>query len=250
LEKIKVGIVNYLNAKPLVYGIERAAIMDRIELVQEYPAAVARMLAEGSIDIGLAPVALLHRMPHFRLVTDYCIGCNGPIASVCLFSEVPIEEVTEVLLDYQSRTSVALAKILLREYWQLQPVLTDTRDDFRARIKGNTAAVLIGDRALQQRHISPYIYDLGEAWKAHTGLPFMFAGWISNKELPADFIAAFNEANRDGLNYIDTVAGMYPFPHFDLQQYYTKYVDYIVDAEKKKAVELFLQKINNKVVIK
>jgi chorismate dehydratase len=249
LEKIKVGIVNYLNTRPLLYGIQQSPVMDRIELVQDYPAQIARMLAAGTIDLGLVPVTVLQNLPEHYIETDYCIGCDGAVASVCLFSEVPLEDVKEVLLDYQSRTSVALARILLREYWNIDPVLTDTKSDFRAAIKGTTAGVVIGDRALEQRKNSPFIYDLGEAWKKHTGLPFVFAAWISNKKLNVEFIEAFNKANKEGLGYIDTVVKQNPGEIFDLQKYYTQYISYHLDAEKKKALKLFLDKLAIRVAV-
>jgi chorismate dehydratase len=217
--------------------------MDRIELVQDYPAQVARLLGAGAIDMGLVPVTVLQHLPEHYIVTDYCIGCNGPVASVCLFSEVPIGQVKEVLLDYQSRTSVSLAKILLRDHWKINPVLSDTSSDFRAAIRGTTAGVVIGDRALEQRKNSTYIYDLGEAWKSHTGLPFVFAAWISNKKLPDEFVAAFNTANLSGLNHIDEVVKENPNSVFDLKEYYTKYIHYRLDAEKRKALQLFLDKL-------
>jgi chorismate dehydratase len=217
--------------------------MDRILLVQDYPAQVARLLGSGAVDMGLVPVTVLQHLPEHYIVTDYCIGCNGAVASVCLFSEVPIEQVKEVLLDYQSRTSVSLAKLLLREYWKINPVLIDTSSDFRSSIKGTTAGVVIGDRALEQRRHSPYIYDLGEAWKAHTGLPFVFAAWISNKKLPAEFVAEFNAANQSGLNHINEVVEENPNTVFDLKEYYTKYISYRLDAEKRKALQLFLDKL-------
>lgn len=217
--------------------------MEQIELVQDYPAQVARMLTAGTIDIGLVPVTVLQHLPEHYLVSDYCIGCDGPVASVCLFSEQPITSIKEVLLDYQSRTSVSLAKILLREHWKISPKLTDTNSDFRASIKGTTAGIVIGDRALEQRKISPYIYDLGEAWKNFTGLPFVFAAWISNKKLPAGFESAFNEANRSGLDNIDKVVAENANSVFDLKQYYTQNISYVLDAGKKQALQLFLSKL-------
>lgn len=249
MDKIKVGIVNYLNTKPLLYGIRSAKVIDRIELIEDYPSEVARLLMEGKVDLGLVPVTVLRHLPEYHIVTDYCIGCNGPVASVCLFSEVPIGQVKTVLLDYQSRTSVALAKILLREYWQISPELIDTNSDFRASIKGTTAGVVIGDRALAQRKISPFIYDLGEAWYDHTGLPFVFAAWVSNKKLPRDFINAFSEANKEGLTKIEEVVSENPNEIFDLKEYYTRYISYNLDAEKKKALQLFLQKFGVEVVV-
>lgn len=249
MEKIKVGIVNYLNTRPLLYGIERSQIVQQIELVQDYPAQVAGMLMDGSIDLGLVPVTVLQHLPEHYIVTDYCIGCNGPVASVCLFSEQPVEQIKEVLLDYQSRTSVALVKILLREYWNINPQLTNTSSDFRSSIKGSTAGVVIGDRALEQRKKSRHIYDLGEAWKMHTGLPFVFAAWISNKKLDPYFVEAFNEANKEGISKIDEVVKENPRGMFDLKKYYTQYISYSLDEDKKKALQHFLRKLDIEVAV-
>jgi chorismate dehydratase len=247
LEKIKVGIVNYLNTKPLVYGIQRSAVTDRLILVEDYPANVARMLVEGSIDVGLVPVAVIPHLQEHHIISDYCIGCTGPVASVAIFSEVPIHDIQTVLLDYQSRSSVALAKVLMREYWKIHPQLTDTRSDYRSLIKGTTAGVVIGDRALEQRKKSPYIYDLGEAWIEYTGLHFVFAAWVSNKPLPDDFISEFNAANKLGLQHIDDVVAENPFPIFDLHQYYTKHISYQLTPEKRQGLEKFLSFLTAKV---
>lgn len=243
LEKIKVGIVNYLNTKPLIYGLQQSPVMNDIELIGDYPANIARLLLEDKIDMGLVPVAVIPRLQEYHINTDWCIGCDGPVASVCLFSEVPVEQIETVLLDYQSRTSVALAKILLRDHWKIQPRLIDTKTDFRGEIKGATAGVVIGDRALEQRNKSAYVYDLGQAWKEMTGLPFVFAAWVSNKKLPADFIASFNEANQAGVNCIPSVVATTPYPTFDLHAYYTRYISYQLDASKRKALKLFLAKL-------
>lgn len=247
MEKIKVGIVNYLNTKPLVYGIQHSAVTDRLILVEDYPANVARMLVEGSIDVGLVPVAVIPHLKEHHIISDYCIGCTGPVASVAIFSEVPIHEIQTVLLDYQSRSSVALAKVLMREYWQIHPQLSDTKSDYRSLIKGTTAGVVIGDRALQQRKTSKYIYDLGEAWIEYTGLHFVFAAWVSNKPLPEDFINEFNAANKLGLQHIDEVVAENPFPYFDLHQYYTKHISYELTPEKRKGLEKFLSFLTAKV---
>lgn len=219
--------------------------METIELIYDYPAEIARKLQEGEIDMGLVPVTILPQLPENYIYTDYCIGCNGAVASVCLFSEVPLEKVERVLLDYQSRTSVALARILISEHWKIEAKLIDTKSDFRGDIRGTTAAVVIGDRALQQRKISPYIYDLGEAWKNFTGLPFVFANWIANKKLPDGFIAAFDAANKSGLLHIDKVVAETPYDVFDLKEYYTKYVDYNYDYGKMQGKEIFLRLVKD-----
>jgi chorismate dehydratase len=238
--KIRVGAVSYLNTKPLLYGIERAPVSREIELIIDYPASIANMLLNDEIDMGLVPVAIIPLMNEAHINGDYCIASNGNVASVCLFSETPIEGVERVLLDYQSRTSVQLARILMKEYWRISPELVDAGKDFRQHIKGTTAGVVIGDRALEQRKISPYVYDLAEAWKGFTGLPFVFAAWISNKRLDPRFIMAFDEANRQGILHIDDVVAENPYPLFDLHEYFTKHLDYRLDALKRKGLEKFL----------
>jgi len=244
LEKIKVGAVSYLNTKPLLYGIKRSEeLMQQVELVEAYPAQIAAMLVDETIDMGLAPVAVIRRLKEWHIVSDYCIGADGDVASVCLFSEVLIDKVEKVLLDYQSRTSVMLAKILLKEYWKVQPELIDAGKDFRKHIKGNTAGVIIGDRALEQRKQSAYIYDLGEAWKKLTGLPFVFAAWISNKKLSDVFVDEFNIANGIGLHNIDAVLKELNYDVFDLHDYYTRYIQYDLDAAKKEGMDLFIKKL-------
>jgi chorismate dehydratase len=242
-KKVRVGAVSYLNTKPLIYGFEHGLMKDEIELINDYPARIAAMLLNDEIDVGLVPVAIVPEMKEWHIISDYCIGADGAVASVCLFSETPLENVEKVLLDYQSRTSVALAKVLLREYWKISPELIDAKEDFRDHINGTTAGLVIGDRALRQRKISPYIYDLASAWKAHTGLPFIFAAWFSNKTLDPDFITSFNNANKLGLDNIDEVVRLNPFEVFDLKKYYTDCIDYNLDKRKQQGMDLFLNKL-------
>ena len=160
---------------------------------------------KDEIDVGLVPVAIIPEMKEYYIISDYCIGCDGEVASVCLFSEVPLDKIEKVLLDYQSRTSVELLKILIKEHWKINPVFEETSGEYQSKISGTTAALVIGDRALEQRKISPYIYDLGLEWKKFTGLPFVFAAWVSNKKLDKKFIDDFNEANAFGLHRINEV---------------------------------------------
>jgi chorismate dehydratase len=242
LKKIKVGAVSYLNTKPLLYGIRRSAeLMEMIELVEDYPAKIAAMLIEGTIDVGLAPVAVIPKLNEWHIVSDYCIGANGDVASVCLFSEVPIDKIEKVLLDYQSRTSVNLCKVLLKHYWKINPVIEEAKENYISEIKGTTAGVVIGDRALNQRKISPFIYDLAGSWKAMTGLPFVFATWIANKELPPAFTALFNQANGLGLAHLDEVIAENPYPVYDLKKYYSTNISYNLNDQKKEGMNMFLE---------
>ncbi|HTS45812.1 MAG TPA: menaquinone biosynthesis protein [Puia sp.] len=243
--KIRVGAVSYLNTKPLLYGIEQSDIIHRIELKIDYPSRIADMLLSNTIDIGLVPVSIIPLMREYYINTNYCIGCNGPVGSVCLFSEVPLGKIRKVLLDYQSRTSVELAKILFKEYWKIHPELIDAGEDFRKDIRENVAGVIIGDRALEQRVKSTYKYDLGEAWKNLTGLPFVFAAWISNKKLDDSFITQFNEANSIGAQNINEVLKQINYSVFDLHEYYTRFIRYDLDDAKRKGMDLFLKKLRS-----
>jgi chorismate dehydratase len=242
--KIRVGAVNYLNTKPLIYGFENGMMSEKVILEINYPSKIASMLLEDAIDIGLVPVAVIPEMKEHYIISDYCIGCDGEVASVCLFSEVPLQEIETILLDYQSRSSVDLLKILLKDHWHISPRLEETEGEYQYRISGNTAALIIGDRALAQRKISPYIYDLGMEWKNFTGLPFVFAAWVSNKKLDEIFISEFNEANSFGLGKINEIIKNCPFSTFNLTDYYSKYIQFELDPGKLKGLELFISKIS------
>ncbi len=220
--------------------MERCSIADKIELVPDYPSNLARALQQQRIDIGLVPVAVIPSLVNWSLIGDYCIGTDGEVASVAIFSEQPIEQVKRVVLDYQSRTSVALAKILLKEYWKVDVEFVQGNEDFIHSIDGATAAVVIGDRALKLRANSSYIYDLGEAWKSLTGQSFVFAAWIANRPFDQQFIHEFNQANGYGLSHLDEVVSHNNFPDFDLKKYYTQHISYNFDASKKVGMQLFL----------
>src|SRR5215467_8843515 len=117
--KIKIAAVTYLNTKPFVYGIHQSGLSKEVELILDYPAGIAEELQNGNADVALLPVAVIPEIQNAEIVTDYCIGCDGTVSSVCLYSDVPIEEAKEIFFDYQSRTSVELAKILLNDFWKL-----------------------------------------------------------------------------------------------------------------------------------
>lgn len=244
--KIKVGVVNYLNTKPLVYGLQLPPISEQIELIGDYPARLVDMLVNDEIDVGLIPVASIPQLPACNIIGNYCIGTEGEIASVALFSEVPMHEIKKVYLDYQSRSSVALLKWLMKEYWGINPEIVQATDDsYRKEIKGTTAGLVIGDRALEQRKISTFIYDLGSEWRSITGLPFVFAAWVSIKQLPDDFIQLFDEANAMGLQHIDEIVAANPFDLFDLKKYYTLHLSYQLDERKQRGMSHFLKVINH-----
>ena len=241
-KKIRVGAVSYLNTKPLLYGLQHHAVYESIELIEDYPANLAKALQDNTIDIGLVPVAVIPKLPEAHIISDYCIGATGLVASVCIFSKVPMEQIQTLYLDYQSKTSVNLARVLLKNYWKKEVQLVEAPTNFIDLIDGTNAAVIIGDRALEKYISYPCRYDLAEAWISYTAKPFVFATWVSNKQLDPNFIASFNEANKYGLAHInEVIQTLEPSSiGYNLHDYFTKNISYTLDASKKEGMAQFL----------
>lgn len=219
--------------------------MADIELVKAYPAKIAQDLIEGTIDMGLVPVAVIPLLKEAHLVSNYCIGAEGDVASVCIFSQVPMDQIQKVYLDYQSRTSVQLARILLQQFWNKEVEFIKAEEGYINQIAGSTAGVIIGDRALAARSQFSFIYDLAGAWIQHTGKPFVFATWIANKPIPAAFMEAFDKANEYGLTHLQEVINLIPVSEqvYDLNTYYTQNISYHFTPEKKAGMKLFLESL-------
>ncbi len=239
LDKIRVGAVSYLNTKPFLWGLQKSGIMDQIELTIDYPSNIAKGLQVGKLDMGLVPVAVIPLLKEYYFVGDYGIACDGEVASVALFSDVPVHAIERVFLDYQSRTSVALLRILLKQYWNVEPELIDAKDDFEGQIQGSAAGLVIGDRALELRNKKPFVYDLGAAWKAMTGLPFVFAAWVSRKPLPVGFVADFSLACETGVAQLEIIEKEYQSLNFNLYEYYTRNIHFFLDEQKKRGMKKF-----------
>lgn len=234
------GAVSYLNTKPLIYGFEKGMMKEEVELVMDYPSRIASMLLNDEIDIGLVPVAILPALKEYHIISNYCIACDGEVASVCLFSEVPFNEIETILLDYQSKTSVALLKILLKDHWNIQPKLVDTSSGYELSIEGTTAGLVIGDRALEQRNKSKYCYDLGLAWKELTGLPFVFAVWVSNKPMDEQFIEKFNMTNSYGLDNLEGIVASLYYNLYDLNNYFRTNLKFILTDKYQQVIQKIL----------
>ena len=236
-------MVSYLNTRPLLLGMEQSPFKERIELMKAYPAQIAQALLDDTIDIGLVPVAVMPLLKLPQLVSKYVIGTEGEVASVALFSQVPMDQIEKVYLDYQSRTSVALAKILFKQFWKKEVEFLNATEGYINQIHGNTAGIIIGDRALVNLDKFEHIYDLGLAWKAYSGLPFVFAAWVANKPIPLEFMEAFDAANGYGLSHLEDVIALIPANEqvYDLHKYYTENISYELTPEKKAGLDKFLE---------
>ena len=242
-KKWRIGAVSYLNTRPLLLGMEQSPFKERIDLVKSYPAQIAQDLLDDTIDIGLIPVAIMPLISNPQIVSKYVIGTEGEVASVALFSQVPMDQIEKVYLDYQSRTSVALAKILFKQHWKKEVEFLIATEGYINEISGTTAGIIIGDRALASLNRFEHIYDLGLAWKAHTGLPFVFAAWVANKPIPSEFMEAFDAANGYGLKHLNEVISLIPANEqvYDLHKYYTENISYELTPEKREGLEKFLE---------
>lgn len=246
MDKINVTAVSYLNTKPFLFGLIAKNWDSNLNIELDIPAACAQKLIEGSADIGLVPVATLLQQSNLNVISDYCIGSDGPVRTVSLFAEKPVEELKRIYLDFHSKTSVELLKVLLRDYWKLSPELIPASPGFIDQIGGDTGALVIGDRAISLNQRFEYIYDLSEEWKNWKGLPFVFAVWVSRIDLTDQFLTTFNEALSKGVDEIDRLIYLMPPTQagFDLKTYFTKYISYELDDAKKQALHTFLQAVH------
>jgi chorismate dehydratase len=203
---IRVGAVNYLNAKPLVEGLPDLA--PRIDLTFDLPSRLADQMAAGDLDVGLIPVIEYFRAGDYSVIPDIAIGSRGPVLSVTLFSRVPWTGIRTVALDEGSRTSAALAEILLRTRYGVHPDLSPLPIDTPADDLDTDAVLLIGDKAM--RACLPgyeYAYDLGAEWADWTGLPFVYAVWAVRPGVDLGATeAAFHQAKRLGLSRAGQIA--------------------------------------------
>ena len=204
--RIRVGAVNYLNTKPLVYGLEKAA--DQIDLSFDLPSRLADQLAAGQLDVALIPSIEMFQNPAYSVVSNACIACRGPVLSVKLFSRVPMREIRSLALDEGSRTSVALVRILLQQRFGITPELEPLPIGDGVECTGADAVLLIGDRAI---HPLPgrfeEIWDLGDEWCRWAELPFVFAMWTARPGVElGDLDELLSQARDEGLARLPEIA--------------------------------------------
>lgn len=246
MEKIRISAVKYANTYPFIYGLTESGFDEKVILETDHPADCAAKLISGKVDIGLVPVATLPLLPEYHIISEYCIGANGNVRTVMLLSNCPFNNIETVFLDYRSRSSVNLTKVLAKHYWNSEFRWMNTSKGFDFRnIKKNEAVVLIGDQCFEYEKSFSYKIDLALEWKNFSGLPFVFACWTANKIIDQEFIAEFNKALSLGVENIDAVVQKYGktgvISGNDLSTYLKENIDYDLDDDKKKAMKLFLE---------
>ncbi len=238
---MRLTAVSYLNTKPFIYGLFRSDLAEMIDLSLDIPSVCAQKLLTGEADIALAPVAIIPQLPEAYLISDYCIGATGAVKTVCVFSQVPLNQIKKLYLDFHSRTSVALVQILCQKFWNIRPEFIPASDGFEDLIGGETAGLIIGDRAIGREKQFKFTYDLGEAWTSWTGLPFVFAAWISTKPLHPEIAKRFNAALKIGLDHLPELLKILPgIPNFDTEKYFKENISYELDEAKWLGLNRFL----------
>lgn len=207
---IRLGAVSYLNARPLVYGLDRRS--DRFSVRFDVPSKCATLLHEQQIDLGLIPSIEYLNGPGYRIVPGVAIASDGPVASVALFTTRPATAIRSVALDSGSRTSVALLRILCAERFDIEPRSVTLEPDLPSMLKRADAALVIGDAALFADHQALGLekIDLGAEWTTMTSLPFVWAFWAGRAGVvtPED-ASALVEARDAGVKNADDVARQY-----------------------------------------
>ena len=249
MKKLRISAIRYANTFPLNFGLRESGIEKFASIDIDHPAECARKLKENIADIGLVPVAEIRNIKNSRIISKYCIGTNSPVRTVLLVSNSPFGDIDTIFLDYRSRTSVKLSRILAAEKWKREFIWKSTDEYFNFKdLPAGAALVIIGDQCFELEDHYRYKTDLATEWKELTGLPFVFACWVANKELDSDFIKEFDKALEFGINNIDRAIGNYEkystMPANVLKTYLTENIDYDFNKEKKQAMDTFFAYID------
>ena len=243
---LNISIVSYLNSIPFVSALENTEFSFNINLSKDIPADCAAKLIDGTVDIGLIPVAVLPKIKNAQIISDFCIGSEGEVATVLLLSDSPINEIKDVYLDTHSRTSVELVKILFRDFWKVVPEYKSLNYSKEFVLPQNSAMLLIGDKVFGTEKKYEYSYDLGAAWTEFTGLPFTYACLVSNKHIPESIISELNDAFAISISSLSEIVNQFDTDIINKEElitYLETKIDFNLNAKKSKAIDLFLSLI-------
>lgn len=240
---LRISAVSYLNTYPFVYGLKESGILKDFSLSLDVPSLCAEKLATGRADVALVPAGALPAIGTYHILAPYCIGAVGEVKTVLLLSQVPLGRIREVHLDFDSRTSVELVRVLAKHHWNIIPRWTRLQAGDAEGMKGFESLVAIGDKTFEIRDQYRYSWDLAKEWHDMTGLPFVFALWVSTREIPAEMAGELSNAlgfgvshRRESLEYFrDRLpAGI------DCLEYLEKNISFELDDNKLKGLNLFL----------
>jgi chorismate dehydratase len=246
MNSLKISAVSYLNTIPFVYGILKSGHLENFRLDLDVPSVCAERLKKGEVDAALVPVGAIPDFDNPFIVSEFCIGAVGKVKTVLLLSQKPLEQIDNIYLDYDSKTSVKLVKILAEHHWKISPQWSNLNPGQSDHPVQLASLVAIGDKTFELVKDYKYVYDLAEEWIRFTGLPFVFAVWLSKKQLPAIFIDQLNEALLFGLQHkaesLEYFKDKLPSCD-DCLSYLENNISFQFDEEKKKGMQLYLRYI-------
>lgn len=244
---LRIGIVDFLNSRPLAWGFLRGDLTDQAEVSYHAPAVVADRMQAGELDVGLLPSIELLRIQGSSLVPGPCVAATREVRSVLLVLRKPIEDVGRLTLDINSRTSVALVQILLHDLWGVQPELVVRPPAMAGVEAGFDGALLIGDPALQIDREAYQIVDLAAAWRQLTGHPFVFAAWATRRGVfPEDVAPLLRRSLAIGLEDLDAIVQRavldLGLPAATLREYLTRNLHFEMGPDERRGLEDFWQR--------
>jgi chorismate dehydratase len=244
--KIRISAVKYANTYPFMYGLAESGFDKKVILQTDHPADCAAKLISDKVDIGLIPVAALPLLKEYQIISDYCIGANKNVRTVLLLSNCHFDDIKTIYLDYRSRSSINLTKVLAKNSWKKDFKWVNTSKGFDfLNIGLDEGVVLIGDQCFEYENSFRNKVDLALEWEKFSGLPFVFACWTANKYIDNEFIAEFNEALKLGVSNIDAVVEKFGqsgvINGIVLKNYLEENIDYDFNEDKKKGLKLFLE---------
>jgi len=242
---VRLGAVGYLNARPLTWALDRAP--ERWHIRYDVPAVCSALLHSREVDLGLVPSFDFLGGENYRLVPGVGIGSYGPVASVALFSRVPLGDIRQIALDASSRTSVALLKVLCHHWFHITPEFVSYGPDIEDMTRVNDAALLIGDPALQANYeaLGLLKIDLGAEWTEMTSLPFVYAAWTgrTGAASPSD-VGLLQDAQEEGRRSLGAIASEYArgdaIRAEQAATYLRDNVKYGISADDARGLQMFL----------
>lgn len=241
---MRIGTVSYTNAYPLIEYLP--LVYPEAEIISVVPSKLGKLMKQGDVDIALLSSIEILRNPEYRHLPEISISSDGAVGSVLLFSKIPVQDIKTVALDQSSLTSIALIKILFSEHWKIAPKYVSFTPPVEKGVELADAALAIGDAGLMAEKQYPYCYDLGAEWKAMTGLPFVFALWITQQDVALEqCLPYFLDAKRLGLENISEIskkcAAALPISEERFQHYFLNNLCYDLKEKEIKGLQLFFK---------
>ena len=241
---LRVGVVHYLNSRPLDWGFRRRRVGAGFDIRYLPPAAVADGLEAAELDVGLVPAIELQRIPGLVALPGPCVAATREVRSVLLISRREIGAIRRVALDENSRTSAVLVRILLREAFGIEAAYRQARADLPSMLETADAALLIGDPALKVDRSRYRVLDLAAEWRRLTGLPFVFALWaardgVARPGLERPFQESLRLGEAEMSELIAEAAAETGLESAALERYLTRHLSFHLGAEERAGLEEF-----------